>query len=165
MSWMPGTPEARAAEQEKRAISDFAMKPWAPRAMAPSSGDPGGPRILQSFDVKRGPGKQPWNLDRLARLISEAFAASPGATLMVLATYAAGAGDSEEGRRASGENRDAAAENAEVVSRALAEWMPIPKGRISTSIEAKDTGRTFGLPAEAAGELGAREVSVIVLPR
>jgi hypothetical protein len=155
------------AQSDKKEPSDTekmraeVAEPARPEARTGLRYKPGPPEVLQSFDMKSGPGKRPWNLDRLSKQIGAAFAASRDGTLHVIAIFDGIAGDTEEARKTNGERQDAAAANADVVKRALEQWLPFTKGRIETRIHFKGSEPMFGLSAEADAELGARDVSVI----
>jgi hypothetical protein len=166
IKFTPGSPEAKAAEAEKKALdATVTGQPFQPKMAPPAAAGPWtAPQVLQTFDVTPGAGKRPWNLDLLSRQIAEAWKAAPGATFQVVAIYAVVEGSTEQGRKTNGDNQDAANAHVDVVKRALEQWLPAIKGRIQTVVETQGGGRTFGLTPDAAAQLGARDVSVIFQP-
>jgi hypothetical protein len=158
-TFKPGSAEAKEAELQKKAIAAVAGK-----GFEPSSAGGKAPEVLQTFDPRPGPGKTPWNLDRLSKVIGERFNASPGATLHVVVNFAAAPGDTEQGRETNNASRDTAASDANSIKRALEQWLPVTKGRIQTSVQFKHGGRTFGLSAEDVELINNRGAAVLLIP-
>lgn len=161
LRFKPGSAEAKAQELEKKAADAAARKQFQP-GLTGSAG--AGPHVLQTFDPRPGPGKTPWNLDQLSKLIGAAFASSPGATLHVVVTYATVPGDTIEARRVNTATHDTAVSDADTIKSALEQWLPPTKGRIQTSVEFKHGGRTFGLSSDDLELLGARGAAVLLIP-
>lgn len=104
--------------------------------------------VLQEFDVDRKKGGKPWNLDKLTRQIGEALKGAEERHIEVVGYYDV----SEE--ESAGDARDAARKRAEVVRRALLQWIPTLKGRLRVSTRDRDLWR------EWAGEQTRRQVGV-----
>jgi len=104
--------------------------------------------VLQEFDVDRRKGGKPWNLDKLTRQIGEALAADQGRYIEVVGYYDV----SEE--QGAGDARDAAKKRADVVRRALLQWIPTLKGRLRVTIRDRDLWR------ESGGDPTRRQVGV-----
>jgi hypothetical protein len=92
---------------------------------------PSGVTVLENFDVAKGPGRRPWNLDRLARKIAAAFAAAPGSELEIIGYWdpndAVAAKIPIETEIRSARNR------AGLVRDALLQWVNLPPGRVRVS--------------------------------
>jgi hypothetical protein len=94
--------------------------------------------VLQEFDVDRKKRGKPWNLDKLTRQIGEALAADKDRYIEVVGYYDV----SEE--QGAGDARDAAKKRADVVRRALLQWIPTLKGRLKVTTRDRDLWREFG---------------------
>jgi hypothetical protein len=138
-----------------------------PHGNLPQSGPArGNPELLENFDRTKGPGKRPWDLDRLSREVAKRSDGTRG-RLQVVAYIDAETreGEDEETRRERvGKNQDQAVENAAVTKQALEQWMSKFKGRIDTAVAFKGSGRTFGLSGADASALGTHEIAVIFVP-
>ena len=156
-----GTAEAKREEAFDKAIPGIASKAAGAQGFAPSAPTKA-PVILQSFDVKTGPGKTPWNLDQLLKKIQSALAASRNGTIQVVVFVESAPGATEEARKSTSELEDMAQTNANAVKLLLEKSMPLLQGRIKTGLAFKGTNRTFGLTADAVARLG--EVAVMFLP-
>ena len=168
ITFKPGTAEAKEAalqkEAEAKVVGDSFRKQFQPSSTPPPAGAWSTPRILDTLDVKPGPGKKLFNANQLTKLIAAGFAASPGATVLVVGTYRGLAGTTADELNASSEQESDAASSANTVKGAIEQWLPAAKGRIETAVEIKGGARTFGLSADDAAGLGARDVAVIFVP-
>jgi hypothetical protein len=89
-----------------------------------------GARILESFDVDRGPGRRPWNLDRLTRQIGSGLSKSRQAWIDVVGNWDP---SDDVAQARPGVAREAARRRADIVRRALIQWVPVPESRIRAS--------------------------------
>jgi hypothetical protein len=130
-----GVPEPRGGIPEPSATAEFA-----------------GVMVLDTFDMKPGPGKRPWDLDRLSKVIGTALQRSPDATIQVYGYY--DSAPEFAGKAPAGSGRTAALRRAETVRKALIQWVPVPPRRI--------VANTMDRNEYPPGSVPNREIGVIL---
>jgi hypothetical protein len=117
------------------------------------SPEPTSSRVLDTFDVDRGPGRRPWNLDRLTIDIGTALKRSPTAMVEIWAYYDSTA---DLRMRSIGEARKAALKRAQTVRSALIQWVPVPANRI--------TVQTMDRSILPPGDAPKRQIMIVLTP-